>query len=617
MKQKVSILLLITLLLSTIVILGECRRTPLPESPVNAITYTATQGVGLQTPTETPSQPASQATSVVGAPPTELPSPLPTVPTLPETQIPYPEPSTQTEYPTSEVTPGLGYPGPVSTNTQFVSPSPQASPSPEINTPTLTSTIIPAYPGASPNPTSEVLLPYPGPDYTATSPAYPEPLSTSTSPAYPGPATSTPLATSTPAISSTPGITPTVTIYPTAISTQGIGTPVATPTEMPPRQPLSPPPPGSSVTIWHSWGSTETATLQSIIQSFQRLYPNVTFSLQYIPQDDLFNSYREAVYQGQGPSLLFGPSSWGPALFDDLLVSNLKPFVPANYLVNINPAAMASGKYENSLISLPLSQHGLLMFRNIVLFTEPPANLAEMTSMALEITHGGVVGSYLERGSYFSSPAINGLGGRLMDENGYPTFNDQYGLEWFNLLEAYDEAGAVTFNTNYDLEKFKQNRVGIIIDGSWNITTLAQAIGMENLAIDPWPAYSTGHLSGWVETDSVFLNSNTTGNNRFAALSFMGYLLDPNVQMHLAEVGHIPSVNTTQPRDPLIKQAMIAFLNGTPYPITVDSNVLSIYRTELDKAIRDVFELGIDPEAALQTAEDNINQAMEAQNHQP
>ena len=257
------------------------------------------------------------------------------------------------------------------------------------------------------------------------------------------------------------------------------------------------------------------------------------------------------------------------------------------------------------------------MFRNTDLISDPAASLEELKSMAHEITHGGVVGSYLERGSYFSSPAIIGLGGRLMDENGYPAFNDQYGLEWFDLLGAYDEAGAVTFNTNYDLEKFKQARVGIIIDGSWNITTLTQSMGVDKLAIDPWPTYGTGHMSGWVETDSVYLNSNTAGNNRFAALSFMGYLLDPNVQMHLAEVGHIPTVITTQPREPLIKQAMLAFFSGAPYPITIENNVLSIYRTELDKAIRDVFERGIDPASALQSAEDNINQAMIELNNVP
>ncbi len=70
-------------------------------------------------------------------------------------------------------------------------------------------------------------------------------------------------------------------------------------------------------------------------------------------------------------------------------------------------------------------------------------------------------------------------------------------------------------------------------------------------------------MSGWVESDSVFLNTNTHDNDRFAALAFIGYLLDPNVQVRLAEVGHIPSVITAIPRDILLQQAMEAFSSGS------------------------------------------------------
>jgi ABC-type glycerol-3-phosphate transport system substrate-binding protein len=153
---------------------------------------------------------------------------------------------------------------------------------------------------------------------------------------------------------------------------------------------------------------------------------------------------------------------------------------------------------------------------------------------------------------------------------------------------------------------FKRGRVGIIIDGSWNISTLADAIGQENLAIDPWPSYGTGHMSGWVESDSVFLNANTTGDDRYAALAFIGYLLDPNVQVRLAEVGHIPSVSTALPRDGFIRQAMEAFSQGIGYPISIDESILNQYCSELDKAIQNVFLGGVSPADALKTANDNL-----------
>ncbi len=614
MKQKASIFILIALFLSIALVLGECRGPIFPGSPATTNTPIATIGIAQLTIYP----PAAGATGTVGAPSTVEP-----YPSISETGMPYPQPTTQVEGLTETTLP-TGYPGPSATNTQKVTETPTASQTPVINspTPTATNTTIPASPGVTPSPTVDPGLIYPGPDmpyipaypnpeFTSTIPAYPAPEYTATSTVYPGQATSTSLATQTPNRSLTASATPIGTLLPSPTTTLGTGTPRTTPTEMPPRQPLSPPPPGSSVTIWHSWGIEETKALQAIIQSFQRMYPDVTFSLHYVPQDDLFNSFYDAAYLGQGPSLLLGPSKWGPELFDEYLISDLDPYISVNFLENINPVALASGEHGDTLISLPLSQSGLLMFRNGSIISTSPISFDALMSASQKVTHGGMVGSYLEREAYFSAPAIIGLGGQLMDNKGYPAFNDQYGLEWFDLLKAYDEAGAVTFNTNWDLERFKQGRVGLIIDGSWNISTLDEAIGVENLAIDPWPTYGTGHMSGWVATENMFLNANTPANDRFAALAFMGYLLDPNVQMRLAEVGHIPSVITTQPRDPRIKQAMVAFLNGVPYPNTTDETVLGIYWNELDKAIRDVFDRGVDPKSALQTADQNIRQSID------
>jgi ABC-type glycerol-3-phosphate transport system substrate-binding protein len=340
------------------------------------------------------------------------------------------------------------------------------------------------------------------------------------------------------------------------------------------------------------------------------LYPDVTFNLTFVPQDDLFTRFQESAYLGQGPSLLFGPAGWGPDLYTGQLITDLTAFIPVDYLSRLNPAALASGEYHDALVSLPLSQRGIVMFRNTAIIEKAPATFNELSSLSHAATHGGIVGSYLERGAYFSAANLMGLGGSLMDINYKPAFDDLPGLNWFDLLQAYDEAGAVTFKTNRDLDMFKRGRVGIIIDGTWNINLLSQAIGADNLAIDPWPAYDDGHLSGWVEADSVFLNSNVTGDDRFAALAFIGYLLDPNVQQRLAEVGHIPSVGTTRPRSQLIQQAMVAFSQGVPYPIGVDESLLNAYWNVLNTAIRNVFAGKITAEEALKSATNEINQIL-------
>jgi ABC-type glycerol-3-phosphate transport system substrate-binding protein len=573
--------------------MGACQRgqssTPLITSvtgtPITKQTVTAIPSVPLY--------PAPTAVQFVTITPGAYPQPSSQAQATP-TKMPYPPPSTVVTSPTTAVSSPTVNPNLFVTLTPNQTQNAAASVSPTQVPPSPTNihTSVPQYPGPGIIPT--ITQKYPGPIITNT----PIP--------YPGPATATRGPTRTPSKSATAAPSQSGTVPPFPSPTMQTGTPGASPTELPPKPALSPPPPGSSVVIWHSWGNAETTALQSIIQSFQRIYPDVTFSLQYVPLDDLYDKYEAAAYAGSGPSLLLGPASWGPGLFEEELVTDLNPYVPADFLSTINPAALGSGQYQQSLISLALSQHGMVMFRNTSIITDTLQTFEELNSSSHQVTRSGIVGSYLERGSQFSAAGIIGLGGSLMGEDGYPAFNSQFGLEWFNLLADYDAAGAVTFNTNWDLDMFRRGRVGIILDGTWNLSQLTQIIGTDNLAIDPWPTYGTGHMSGWVESDSVFLNPTTTGDNRSAALAFMGYLLDPNVQMHMAEVGHIPSVIRTQPRDPLIQQAMIAFSKGATYPINVDQSVLKLYQTELDKAIQNVFVNGAAPGDALKSASDNI-----------
>ncbi len=569
-------------------LLSACRRAQVSEIPASQVTKTPspTTETAITSTATLPPYPAISSTPAIA--PTQQQYPYPGGQFGPTpTAMPYVPPvlgiasSTQPITVIRTATQGA----PVLVTVTSSTTLPQASPT----------TVVTQYPGPAIYPTTTIQYPGPGGSISTPYPGFP----TSTRPPSTMPAGSV----TTPRAS--PGTASPILPAPTS------STPGVTPTELPPRAPLSPPPPGSTVTIWHSWNSTETAALQTIIQSFQGIYPDVTFSLRYVPKDDLYATYEEATYYGDGPSLLLGPAEWGPGLFDEELIADLDPFVPPNYLSTINPAALASGVYSDSLVSLPLSQHGMVLFRNSSIIDTAPVTFSELDAFSKDATHAGIVGSYLERGAQFSAADIQGLGGLLMDENGYPAFNNDYGLEWFELLTDYDVAGAVTFNTNWDLDMFKRGRVGIIIDGTWNISLISDAIGKENLAINPWPTYSTGHMSGWVEADSVFLNSSTTGNDQYAALSFIGYLLDPNVQMRLAEVGHIPSVNSSMPRDPLIKQAMEAFSSGTAYPIAVDAGILKIYLTELDKAIYSVFVKGVSPTEALVTASENITKQLD------
>ncbi|MEW6567487.1 MAG: extracellular solute-binding protein [Chloroflexota bacterium] len=397
--------------------------------------------------------------------------------------------------------------------------------------------------------------------------------------------------------------------------------PAATPTV----EPTQPPPPVATeepteapltghITLWHAWKENEIASLNEVIAAFQALYPEVTIDVLYTPFDDLRGRFETAAATGEGPTVLIGASDWGPAFLDAGLVADLTPYVSADLLATINPAALGAVQYKGALIGLPQTIKGVLMFRNTLIIPEAPATWEDLVAAAQAATQGDVVGADLEYGFFFSAAQLTATGGALMDADGNPAFNNDAGVAWVNLLNSFKEAGPTEYYTDNDVNLFKAGLAGIIIDGSWNAAALAEAIGAENLAIDPWPAFGDSHLSGYVQTENIYLGANVTGDDMEASLAFIEFFLSPEAQALLADptkAAHIPAVSGVEVTDPLQQQMIAAFAQGTAFPVIPE---MGAYWGPMDTALKSVFDEGADPATALQTAYDAIVAAI-AQMH--
>jgi ABC-type glycerol-3-phosphate transport system substrate-binding protein len=429
---------------------------------------------------------------------------------------------------------------------------------------------------------------------------------------YPRPqATANPAFEATPisatALPATPTMIITGTVTPTLLPSGTLtATPTLTPTAVERLPELAGPPPAqliSTVSIWHSWNETEVEALWTIIGTFQQAYPNVGFDLVYVPPSELRDKFASEAYLGGGPCVLLAPAEWGPGFANSELLVDFTPYVNPDFLATLNPAALGTGRFQGKLISLPYGLRGVLMYRNQSIIAQSAATFEQLVALSQTVSRVGAVGAAIDRGIYFSGAHLEGLGGRLMDENGNPAFNNASALEWIDLLKSLDQLGITTFNSNRDRELFMDGKAGLILETSGNLRTLEKAIGSENLVIDPWPTYGEGHLSGYVLADSVYLNANLTGDDLTAALAFTGYFLAPEVQAILAEVGHIPSGLKITVRDRLIQQAMAAFADGVTFPINPEAQV---YWSVLESALLDIFNRGVEPATALQQAFDVI-----------
>jgi ABC-type glycerol-3-phosphate transport system substrate-binding protein len=391
----------------------------------------------------------------------------------------------------------------------------------------------------------------------------------------------------------TPALPPTVTFTPTRLPTQ-----TPTPTEFVLR---------GTVRIWHSWDETQLPALVQIIQYFRALYPDVSFDVLYVPSEDLLERYQSEAGEGRGPGLLLGPAEWGPGLYDAGLVADLSTLVGQTLLASLNQPALGAAQYRDALIGLPYAIQGVVLYRNKSIVTIDATTFEELITLAQTSTIGDEIGAYLERSFFYSGAHLEGIGGRLMDENGQPAFNNQKGIEWLQLLRDFELAGPTNFFTDEDLERFKSDHIGWIIDGTWNLADLAQAIGPENLAIDVWPSYQDGHLAGYVRSENLYLNPRIQEENLLATQRFTEYFLSPEAQAYLADVGLIPAASGVTITNPingaLINQAMTALATGVTYPVTPE---MAIYNIQMDIALRAFFDGALSPEQTLQTAQQAI-----------
>lgn len=360
-----------------------------------------------------------------------------------------------------------------------------------------------------------------------------------------------------------------------------------------------------TITMWHSLKEGETEGLNATVSAFQEMYPDVVFDILFVPFDDLRGKFETAAATGGGPTLLLGAADWGPALFDAQLVADLSGMASSDFLSGINQAALASTQYKDALVGLPYGLKGVVMFRNSSIISEAPTSFDDLVAKAQAATQGDVVGANLERGFFFSAGHLSAVGGELMNAEGDPMFNTDAGVAWLNQLDRFTEAGPAEYYTDNDVNLFKAGNVGIIIDGSWNLADLAATIGEDNLAVDSWPT----NMSGYVQTDNIYMGFNAEGADQEATWAFMEYLLSQEAQALTAEnnSGFIPAALGVEVPDRLRQEAVAAFGGGVAFPVIPE---MGAYWGPMDTALQTVFDEDTDPAAALASAEESINAAI-------
>jgi ABC-type glycerol-3-phosphate transport system substrate-binding protein len=402
----------------------------------------------------------------------------------------------------------------------------------------------------------------------------------------------------------------------TALSTPT--TAPATPTAVPTQAPTPTSSVRGKVTLWLSWNPLELATLQQVIAVFHERYPEVTFAIAYYPEEELRAALESAPLEGNAPSIVFAPSSWGPRLRQSGVIMDLINIADVELQATINPLAWSQVAYDSVILGLPIEILGVFLFRNRSLVQEPAATLDELIAVTQQLKDDRDIGAGLDYGFTFSVSQLAACDGHLLDENGELAVNNEIGICWLRLLRSLRDAGQVTFNTDDDLQLFEAGRSAWLIEKSSEVPHMEKVVGANNIAIDPWPVYNeTGkRLAGFVWTENAYLVEGSTPVDFEASWAFVRYLLTPEAQLLLSDPNsayHLPVLNGLELTDVLQAQMSASLPSGVSLPLVVN---LDLYFEPLEGAVRWMAIHGATPELALDTAARKIEQALDINREQ-
>ena len=402
-----------------------------------------------------------------------------------------------------------------------------------------------------------------------------------------------------PAQTSTPDPTSTATAAATATTTQA--GPAGSPT----------PAIGGTVRLWLDWNPAELEALESVINSYRQIHPGTKFELIYLPSDRLRPAFETAAANGEGPSLLVGPSSWGLVMHEAGLLRDVGPLVLPELADAVHRLAWQQVALGDLVAGLPFELRGTVLYRNTLIAAQPADTVEALLNEAAEARLTGLAGAVLDLGFDRAAPFLHTCKGQLVTDERVDPIERPAGLCWLRLLDRLGSAGRPTLNTDEDRQAFAAGDSVWLIDSTEAMNELMTALGEGAIAIDRWPLYeATGEaLSGYVWTENLYFPAAASDGDFEAAWSFAVYLLSPEVQRRLSEnpaVRHLPVIPAVEPADALLLQAARAFDMGQRLP---DPRPLEDIVPHLSTAIRLVVSQGGDPELALELALEEIRKA--------
>ncbi|MCK4741904.1 MAG: extracellular solute-binding protein [Anaerolineales bacterium] len=383
-------------------------------------------------------------------------------------------------------------------------------------------------------------------------------------------------------------------------------TTASTPTQVAEPTPAS----TGEIIIWLDWTPEEMEALQEIVQSFSHEYPTVDFSLSYYPTDELLNAFEDASRAGTPPTIIFGPSLWGPRLYDGEMILDPSSMVNAELERRIHPTAWTQVAYDSHMLGLPLEFQGMVLFRNRSRAAEAPRTVERWIEVGLNQHEGDQTATVLDFGFGFSAPQLSICDGSFIGPQGEIALELPQGICWLEVMSDLRAVGPAVMNSDEDLSRFLAGESAWLVEESSRIGELAHALGVTNLKVDPWPLYEPADrpLQSLVWTENIYLSKGIQPQDLEVTWAFVEHIFSSEAQARLSDfqgAAHIPVDTTVEIIDSNMVEIASMLRSGVPLSLWIDSED---HIKPVEDAVEDVVFQGVEPEVAAQNLMDRLEQ---------
>jgi len=307
--------------------------------------------------------------------------------------------------------------------------------------------------------------------------------------------------------------------------------------------------------FWHSWVGADADALATMLVALKERYPNLQVDTLFVANNDLPQSYAEAVQAGGGPDLVLASNWWLGEMVAAEVVQPLDAMLSPETLAAYWPATLDSLRWQGQLYGLPTNFELISLFYNRALIdpSQVPATTEELLALARANPQQGI-GLYATL--YHLSWGFPAYGAQWFDEAGRVILDSSDGaaafLTWLATLYQVD-GSFVDDDYAMLLDRFKKGEFAFLVDGPWSIDDLRSALG-DNLALTRLPAGPAGPAQPWLSADGLLINPRVTADQQRLALAVAQHFTSAGSGLVLAErAQRLPANRTVQLQDPLLQ----------------------------------------------------------------